>query len=151
MGVRGTEGLETRMYRSLGDLVEGWSKNVATGALQSTIRWLRPFILPLSVAVAAALWWVPPGMLAWALITGHGGTLLAWASLTCAFSVAFWGAGSILLKGNPLFGCLYPLGSLVAGFIFIKSWVKGERITWKNRTYEMPREARLGSDRGLKG
>ena len=38
--VRDGRGLQTRMYRSLGGLVEGWSKNIATGALQATPGWL---------------------------------------------------------------------------------------------------------------
>lgn len=147
LGVRGTKGLETRMYRSLEGLVEGWSKNVTTGALQTTPGWLLPMILPLSLMVGVTLWLLPPAVLAWALVSGQGGIPLLWGSLTTGFGVAFWSSASCLLKGNPLFGFLYPLGSVMGGFIFVKSWIRGRRIVWKGRTYEMPREARIGWSR----
>ncbi len=52
-------GLETRMYQSLPDIVEGWSKNVATGSLQSTPAWMRPVVLPLSFVIGVT-WWIVP-------------------------------------------------------------------------------------------
>ena len=140
--VRGADRFQTRMYRSLGDLVEGWSKNVATGALQSTAPWLLPFILPISLAVGFTLWLVPPATLSWAVFTGNQGTPLAWGAVTTGLAVLVWSRASVLLKGNPLYGFLYPLGSVLAGYIFLKSWRRGASIQWKGRSYQMAREAR---------
>lgn len=136
--VRGAEGLQTRMYRSLGGLVEGWAKNVATAALQTTAPWLLPFILPLSLVAGVTIWLVPPLGLAWALVTGTGGILLAWALSTTGLSVLIWSRASGLMGGNPLFGFLYPLGSLMAQYIVLTSWRRGANIRWKGREYGTP-------------
>jgi len=140
--VRRTEGLRTRMYRSLGELVEGWSKNVATAALQTTPAWLLPIILPLSLAVGVTLWLVPPATLTWALVTGNQGTPLLWGAATTGLGVLIWSRISLEMKGNPLYGLLFPLGAVIGGYIFLKSWWRGTRIQWKGRSYEMPQQAR---------
>jgi chlorobactene glucosyltransferase len=143
--VRDGRGLQTRMYRSLGGLVEGWSKNIATGALQATPGWLVPFILPFSALGGTLLWLLPPIVLGWALVSGTGGTPLHFGLLTTGFGVLFWGLGSALMGGSPLYGLLYPLASILAGYIFLLSWVRGGRIHWRGRRYLMSREARRGS------
>ena len=55
--------LSTRMYRSLGELVAGWSKNIVMGGLQSFPRWTRPFVAPISFVSGAVLWLLAPGVL----------------------------------------------------------------------------------------
>ncbi len=140
--VRSGQGLRTRMYRSLGGLVEGWSKNTATGALQTTAGWFRPLVLPLSLLAGAMLFLVPPGVLAWALVSGTGGLPLLWGALTTGFGVLFWSLASWVMKGNPLFGFLFPLGNAVSGFIMVQSWLRGGHIQWKGRDYRMSSEAR---------
>jgi cellulose synthase/poly-beta-1,6-N-acetylglucosamine synthase-like glycosyltransferase len=143
--VRGTEGLKTRMYRSLGGLVEGWSKNVATAALQSTVWWLRPVILPLSAFVAVVLWMSPPVVLAWVLLNGASELTLLWGFITTGLNVLIWSRASVLMGSSPLFGVLYPLGSVLGFYIFLKSWLQGPRIRWKDRRYRIPQDVRKGS------
>jgi len=142
--VREAVGLRTRMYRSLGGFVEGWSKNVTTGALQTTPRWLLPLILPLSLLVGTFLWLLPPAVLGWALVTGAEGLPLHFGVLTTGFGVLLWGLASGIMRGNPLYGFLYPLGSILAAYIFLLSWLRGSRIQWKGRIYDMSLEARRG-------
>ena len=142
LAVRRGDQLETRMYRSLGGLVEGWSKNVATGALQSTAPWLLPVILPLSMAVGVSLWIAPPATLAWALVTGSRGAPLLWGIVATGLGVFIWARASVLMKGNPVYALLYPLGSVLSGYIFLKSWWRGTRIQWKGRSYQMRQEMR---------
>jgi len=146
--VRRGEGLQTRMYRSLGGLVEGWSKNVATAGRQTTTAWLLPIILPLSLAVGVTLWLLPPVTLTWALATGNQGTPLLWGALTTGLGVLIWSRASALMKGNPLYGLLYPLGSVLAGYIFLRSWGRGTRIQWKGRSYEMSQQVRPSPSTG---
>lgn len=146
--VREGRGLKTRMYRSLGGLVEGWSKNITTGALQTTPGWLAPLILPLSVMVGALLWIVPPSVLTWALLRGVEGAPLQFAALTTGFGALFWGGASRIMGGSPFYGLLYPLGSIMAGYIFLLSWVRGGRIRWRGRSYVMSPRARRGSPAG---
>jgi hypothetical protein len=142
--IRGGEGLETRMYRSLAHLVEGWSKNVTTGALQTTPKLLLPVILPFSLVVGATLWLVPVTVLAWSLVTGTGGTPLLWSGLVTGFSVLFWAFASLIMRGNPAYGFLYPVGSILSAYIFLRSWARGSRIEWKGRKYQMTSAARRG-------
>jgi chlorobactene glucosyltransferase len=143
--VRSGPGLQTRMYRSLKGLVEGWSKNVATAALQSTAPWLIPFILPLSFVVGVTLWILPPIVLLLALLLGKGGLLLLWSASVTGVSVLIWGRVSLMMRGSPFYGLLYPLGAMVGGYIFLRSWRRGARVEWKGRTYEVPEEVRKGS------
>ncbi len=137
--VRGAVGLQTRMYRSLGGLVEGWSKNIATAARQTTTPWLLPVIMPLSSVAGVTLWLAPPLCLAWGVTTGYGDAHLPWALLTTGLSVLIWSRVSALMKGNPLVGLLYPIGSLMAQYIFLLSWWRGANIRWKGREYGMHR------------
>jgi chlorobactene glucosyltransferase len=146
--VRSGEGFRTRMYRSLGGLVEGWSKNISTGALQTTAGWLQPLILPLSLLGGAGLFILPPATLIWALLAGTGGTTLLWAALTTGLGVLFWSLASWVMKGNPLFGFLFPLGAMMSGFIIVKSWLRGGNIRWKGRAYRMTPETRRGGPVG---
>jgi chlorobactene glucosyltransferase len=144
--IRGADSFQTRMYTSLGDLVQGWGKNIATGALQATHRLLQPVILPLSLLGGTVLWLVPPVVLLWSLLTGNGGLALRWSAAATGFGVAFWGLASGVMKGNPLYGFFFPLGSVISAYIFIRSWARGSRIEWKGRSYEMSMEARKGMD-----
>ncbi|MBT8395361.1 MAG: glycosyltransferase [Gemmatimonadetes bacterium] len=141
--MRATEGLQTRMYRSLPDLVAGWSKNVTTGALQTTTDWLLPIILPFSFLTGVTLWLLPPAVFGWALLTGTGGIVLSWGALTTGLSVVLWCSASVLMKSNPFYGFLYPLGALIGLYIFIISWRKGTRIQWKQRDYEVTQQTRV--------
>jgi len=152
--VKEAAGLYTRMYRSLGGLVEGWSKNIATAALQTTPRWMGPIILPLSAAVSGTMWLAPPAGLTWALLAGSTGLLFQWALLATGLSLYVWAGTTDKLGGSPLYGLLYPLGAAVALYIFLKSWFRGSRIHWKGREYEMSGALRIGpstSDRGKGG
>lgn len=142
---RGT-GLQTRMYRSLGGLVEGWSKNITTGALQAFPGILQPVILPLSFVLGFVLWLLPPLVLGWSLATGTGGVSLAFGALTTGFSAAFWGLAAGIMGANPLYGLLYPVASFLTAYIFLLSWVRGSRIQWKGRSYLLPEEVRKGRD-----
>lgn len=131
---RGT-GLRTRMYRSLGGLVEGWSKNITIGARQAFPGLLRPVILPLSLVLGFLLWLLPPLVLGWALAGGDGGLALSFGAFATGFGVVFWGLAAGVMGANPLYGLLYPLGSILLAYIFLRSWVRGNRVQWKERSY----------------
>ncbi len=140
--IRGAEAyLATRMYRSLAQIVAGWSKNIVLGGLQSLPRWLRPLMPPVSLAVGVGLWIAPPLALV-ASLAGLGGTgVLAWASTACAVSLLVWTYFTRQMGAPVAYGFLYPLGAMVGGYIFARSWVRGRRVEWKGRHYELPRPA----------
>ncbi|MDH3421795.1 MAG: hypothetical protein OEN00_02310, partial [Gemmatimonadota bacterium] len=128
----------TRMYRSLPHLIEGWSKNIVQGGLQTFPPALRPFIPPLSLATGVGLWVVPPVVLLLGLAGVVGDPWLAWASLVCATSVALWAYFSRRMGAPVGYGFLYPLGALIGSYIFVRSWSRGRRVVWKGRSYELP-------------
>jgi chlorobactene glucosyltransferase len=61
---RAEDGLATRMYRSLDELVAGWSKNLVPGSLLTVPSWLRP-VIPAAMLLAPLLLWAGPP--AWSL------------------------------------------------------------------------------------
>ena len=140
--VRSDEGLRTRMYRSLGGLVEGWSKNISIGALQAFPGFLRPVILPLSFSLGFVLWLFPLLILGWALATGTGGMPLVFAAGAAGFGVVFWGVMYGVMGASPLFGVLFPLASVLTAYIFVLSWRRGGRVRWKGRSYDLSTHGR---------
>lgn len=127
--------MATRMYRSLRELVAGWSKNVALGARQTVDPWLQPAV-PWLIALFLLIFWVlPPVALAVSALGWTDGRILAWSLGATGLSLLFW----IVLyfkwripRGHALF---YPLGAAVAAGIFVLSALRGERVAWKGRVY----------------
>lgn len=143
--VRGAEDvLSTRMYRSLGELVAGWSKNLMIGGQQSFPRWIRPLVPPLAVAGGVLLWLVPPIALAVAVsgMAGEGrgmaSTFFIWAAIAVAASASLFAYFSARMGAPAWYGLLYPLGALVTSFIFLRSWIRGRNVVWKGRRYRVP-------------
>jgi len=143
--VRGAEDvLSTRMYRSLGELVAGWSKNLMIGGQQSFPRWIRPLVPPVAVAGGVLLWLVPPIALAVAVSGMAGGgsgmasTLFIWAAIAVTASAALFAHFSARMGAPAWYGLLYPLGALVTSFIFLRSWIRGRNVVWKGRRYRVP-------------
>ncbi len=126
--------METRMYQSLPDMVEGWSKNVYLGGRQSfpeepVLRLLVPGML-----LGAFLFWlIPPMVLA---MTGVGGGLGPAAAVATGLSALFWMLISYGMKIPVWYGLLYPIGALVALYIAARSTWRGERrVEWRGRRY----------------
>jgi chlorobactene glucosyltransferase len=130
--------LATRMYRSLPQLVEGWSKNILTGGLQTFPHWARPFVAPAAFLSGIALWLVPPSALALSLAGVLGAGWLAWSLTVCVISVVIFGHFTRRMGESAVYGLLYPLGSVVGTYIFLRSWTRGRHVVWKGRSYELP-------------
>ena len=127
----------TRMYRGLGELVRGWSKNILIGGRLTLPRRLRPLVAPLSLAAGAGLWLAPPLALLASLLGVGEGALLLWSAAAVITSALFWGAASLRMGISPLYGALYPLGAAVGTWILLRSWRRGSRVEWKGREYEV--------------
>jgi chlorobactene glucosyltransferase len=125
----------TRMYRSLAELIKGWSKNMATGARQTIPSWARLPVMPVALFSGVTLWIMPPVL----ALLGLAGVVPApwglWAGAITAGSALFWAAATWRLHGPPWYGVFYPLGALVGAYIFTRSWAQGSRIEWKGRQY----------------
>lgn len=138
--IRGAlDGLATRMYRSLGQLVEGWSKNIVLGGLRSLPPWLRPVMPPLSLAFGVALWIAPPLALLASLGGVGGASLLLWSGTVSALSAVTWALFTRQMGAPAMYGLLYPLGAAMGAYIFTRAWARGRRIEWKGRRYTLPR------------
>jgi hypothetical protein len=131
------EFMETRMYRSLGHLIEGWSKNMYLGGRRSfphepVLRALVPLLL-----VSAFLFWlVPPGVtVAW-LAGVDIGRLLPAALAASGLSALFWSLVSFGMEIPPVYGLGYPAGAAMALYIVVRSiWRGGRRVEWRGRVY----------------
>lgn len=126
--------METRMYRSLGELVEGWSKNIYLGGRASFPD--EPFLralVPVMLAMAIGFWLVPPVTLAASGGTGALGVAAAAATL---LSALFWMLISFGMRIPPVYGLGYPIGAAMALFIVARSTWRGSRkVVWRGRTY----------------
>jgi chlorobactene glucosyltransferase len=126
--------METRMYQGLGQLVEGWSKNMYLGGRRSfprepTLRALVPAML----VIPFLFWLLPPSVLA---ATGGAGRW-GYASLAATVvSAVFWMVVSGAMRIPVIYGVGYPLGAAVALFIALRSiWRGATRVEWRGRLY----------------
>lgn len=129
------EDLATRMYRSLGDMVQGWSKNLVMGGLRTVPPMLRPVVMPATLFGIVALWIVPTVLLGAALAGFGGPALLAWSGVVTSVSLLFWMLFTHRMGAPARYGLLYPLGAAVHAYIFARSWIGGRRVRWKGRSY----------------
>lgn len=127
----------TRMYRSLGHLIEGWSKNTARGArlVGGQVGSVALFVG--SLLVAPLVWLLPPLLV---LAGGMGwveGPVLLLAALATTINVAMWSFITWQLGAPARYGLIYPLGAAVAWYVVLRSLLRGARVEWKGREYEV--------------
>lgn len=125
--------LSTRMYRSLGEMVEGWSKNLYIGARQSAgeSRILQA-LAPFGVMLGFLFWLLP------VVLLGLG---IAKTAMLVAFacSLAFWALISFGMQIPPWYALGYPLGAAMALWITLRSTLRGRRrVEWRGRVYGAP-------------
>ena len=129
--------METRMYSSLSAIVEGWSKNLATGSRSTVDGWLRPVLPWLAGALLILLWAVPPALLGLALFGFVDGGLAPWASIATGASVVFWLIAYARMRVPVIHALMFPVGGLAAGLLFLRSAAGGGSVGWKGRTYQV--------------
>ncbi len=126
---------QARLYRSLSDIVQGYTKNfyegmgrrplVALGlALFIIVGSLLPFVI---VAVVMAAWLG----LGWLLLDG---VMLAWCGGVCLLILAFRFRQERADGRSGLHSLTHPLGNLVLLWIVIRSMLALD-VTWKGRDY----------------
>ena len=128
----------TRMYTSLAEIWEGWTKNIYLGLRDRLWLLLLGAIVGLLGALLLPLWLA--GGLYWLLTTGQPvpalvslEALLVWGYLLAARLQA-----SRFYQISPLYALTLPLGSLVFTLMMAASAfnVLARRgVTWKGRTY----------------
>jgi hypothetical protein len=158
------DSFSTRMYQSLREATEGWTKNVAVGGRQAAGKFgaLAPFGM---VGYLLVFWIIPPlvflllgidsvidsvrpsgyGVAPAALsdLSSYGaaphmlgGRLFLWSGLTTALSTLIW-IGLYRRFLLPIrYALLYPIGAGLATYIALRSWMRGSRrIEWRGRRY----------------
>jgi chlorobactene glucosyltransferase len=121
--------MSTRMYGSLHEIVEGWSKNLALGAplMLPPVRMLRT-LLPYLMWVPALVWVGPP--VAWGVFDWDAAAVATVASLLTWIAIY---AGE---RGPLHYALLYPLGALMVAYIMIRSaWRGNRKVEWRGRLY----------------
>ncbi len=132
--------METRMYRNLPHLIEGWSKNAYLGGRRSfpdepVLRALVPFLL-----VLAPIFWLLPVVGVLGGLASGSTELLTIASIALGLAMLFWGIMSATMRIPVIYGVAYPLGALVLLHIFLRSlWRGRRRVEWRGRTYGVAR------------
>jgi len=132
----GVDQLSTRMYASLGEIINGWRKNVFAGGLDSV-----PFgrvgqtLFPLVLLLPPMLELLPPLALVLSLFVASSATLVLWALISTAATLAWWLVVYGTVRESPLYALAYPLGALVMLYIFFTAVIRGRRVSWKGRTY----------------
>jgi len=135
--------ITTRMYHSLGHLVEGWSKNLYLGGRRTfPDEPIRRALVPVMLASAMLFWLVPPVLALLGLLgVAAGGD---WAVVATALSATFWMLVSVGMGIPALYGLAYPLGALVGLYIVLRSAGRGARkVEWKGRVYDVRRRELL--------
>jgi len=125
----------TRMYGSLPEMVEGWSKNIAMASKNAFPPLQALVALPALIAAGVVLWIVPVLVVVFDLLGVSLGVPVGVAQTVTVGSMAFWCAIVRRVGVPPLYGLLYPLGAVIAAYIFTRSWLRGGRVEWKGRRY----------------
>jgi len=124
--------METRMYRTLRELVNGWSKNIFLGSRESypAEPWRRA-LAPL-VLVGVMLYWLAPVALVGFAMSGVASPVDAMAALISC--IVFWSLFPVAMKIPPWYGLGYPLGAAAVLFIVLRSiWRGSSRVEWRGR------------------
>ena len=128
--------LATRMYRSLTEIVEGWSKNLHIGARLSAgdHRFLQA-LAPAAMLAGFIFWLLPPAL----LLTGRATVAM---SIAVACSLMFWALVLYLMAIPRRYALAYPLGAAMALWIGLRSMLRGSRrIVWRGRAYRVDARA----------
>ncbi len=134
----GRTAAETRMYTSLPELWEGWTKNIYLGLRGQLGLLLLGIVTGLSGALLLTGW--PLAGLAW--LAGGGGlpaaVVLAEALALWAYIVWQRARVSRELELSPWWGLTLPLGAVIFTAMLVTSTARvlsGRGVTWKGRTY----------------
>jgi chlorobactene glucosyltransferase len=136
--------METRMYRSLGGIVEGWTKNLAIGSSRAAPEWAGPIVPWLIALFLIGMWVLPPFTMLLTLMTPIGGWIRGWSLAVTVASILFWAVVHAIQRVPLPFSLSYPIGALAAAGLFVRSALRGSNVVWKGRRYTVaPDTARL--------
>ena len=90
-------------------------------------------------------WLVPPTLLVWS--AAEGSSLISAAALAMGLSSVFWMLICYGMQIPPLYGLGYPLGTLMALYIVLRSTWRGNRgVEWRGRVYGKSKRDKVGEE-----
>jgi chlorobactene glucosyltransferase len=133
---------KTRMYTSLSEMWEGWTKNIylglsdrpslmALGAFGALLLLIAALVLPLWPLLGVG-WYLQGGSLPALAVIGEA--LLLWAIVIYARAGVALGMGI-----SPWYALTLPIGAAVfAAMMFTSTWkvISGKGVAWKGRIYK---------------
>lgn len=127
--------METRMYRTLGGIFEGWTKNLALGSRRAVHPWLAPAVPWVLGLGSLALWVFAPVLLFLSLVSSTGDPYFGWALAVTAAGLVTWIGVHLTMRIPPQHALLYPLGAFIVALLFFRSAFRGRRVSWRGREY----------------
>lgn len=126
----------THMYASLGELIEGWRKNIYAGGRHAALGGrMGRATFPVLLVALPIIGLVPPIVLLIAATGALASAWLVWSATVVAISLLFWAAIYRFMGESVLYALLYPLGLVMLLYIALGAVVRGRRVEWKDRTY----------------
>jgi chlorobactene glucosyltransferase len=136
--IQGLAQLSTRMYASLGALLQGWMKNVYAGGIQTLPpgRAFR-FLYPLMLLTPVVVWLAPPLTLLASMAGTTSPAVETWAVATSSILLVWWLIVYTAMTRRPWYALLAPVGNLFLAYIFVRAIARGRRVEWKGREYDV--------------
>ena len=141
LGVRAAgQKFSTRMYHSLREVLDGWTKNLAIGASQSAGPWGRLALVAI-LGYTVLAWVLPPAVFAvfaaaGALGARWAGDVLLWSGAATLAGLLAWVRAYGRNGVSRRYALLFPLGAAALAHITLRSaWRGHRRVEWKGRRY----------------
>jgi chlorobactene glucosyltransferase len=133
--VMGEHELSTRMYTSLSEIVNGWTKNMVTAGADTLPPGVVPrLLLPVLLLVVPLMHLAPPVTLISSLFVPVWIGALMWAAACSIMLVAWWAIIYVrAFRQSPLYALALPLGAMIVLFIIARATVRGRGVEWKGR------------------
>ncbi len=128
----------TRMYTSLAEMWEGWTKNIYLGMQGKYGQLLFGAILGLLVSIVLPGWLV--GGLVWLAAGGGGSAVIVTAEAALLWGYLLWERSQACHYFNisPWYAFTFPLGALMFTLMMLASTfdvLSGRGVSWKGRRY----------------
>src|SRR5512140_844361 len=134
----GPHDLSTRMYTSLTEVVNGWTKNIVTAGADTLPPGVIPrLLLPLLLLIVPFMHLAPIVALIYAAFVPVATSVVIWAAVCSVILLVWWAV--IYFAGfrqSPLYAFALPLGAMVVLFIIARATVRGRAVEWKGRRYQ---------------
>jgi chlorobactene glucosyltransferase len=134
----GPNELSTRMYTSLSEVVNGWTKNIVTAGADTLPAGTIPrLLLPVLLLIVPLMHLAPVATLIAAAIAPVAKGAVMWAAVCSALLLAWWAFIYVrAFRQSPLYALTLPLGAVVVLFIIARATVRGRKVEWKGRRYQ---------------